>query len=200
MAPVELRYPHDRHGDAGQVSNSTNTTTHDEFIRFVDMNSQPNGRLADTSGLTRYFSPQFTSLQMPGAGVSHYEERKRISVVGKFNRSQHESGRGEISNGSSHNLLKADRPKVAICPVTTKLVAKVGSKCFEGRFSTAAIIVVHGRDIQENVIPDTVNGSYASLGKVRELTESKRKHIHQMYRDFIPAERHLPFITITTNF
>ena len=36
--------------------------------------------------------------------------------MGEFNCTQHESGRGECSNGSSHNWLKSDRPKVAICP------------------------------------------------------------------------------------
>ena len=115
-ATVEVRYPHARHGNAGQISHAAKTTTHEEFIRFVDMNSQPNGRSADSSGPTHYFSPQFTSIQMPKAGVSHYEERKRRSVVGEFNRSQRESGKGECSNGSSHNWLKADRPKVAISP------------------------------------------------------------------------------------
>ena len=54
--------------------------------------------------------------------MSHYEERLARSVVGEFNRVQHERGRGECSNGSSHNWLKAERPKVpkvpkvAICP------------------------------------------------------------------------------------
>ena len=494
-ATVEVRYPHARHGNGGKISHAAKTTTHEEFIRFVDMNSQPNGRSADSSGPTNYFSPQFTSIQMPKAGVSHYEERKRRSVVGEFNRSQRESGKGECSNGSSHNWLKSDRPKVAISPhqedycdtcckhkntihskqttinrmlqssnadpddiqkiedeltslkqvheshrqeaqqahqyyvevttrctlewkeiqeleqkatlnddekekltglknkftlvlcadyqmcklvpywgmtaqpgctyylqklnhdlfgivnhgsnssavylfnetmgpkntdhtvtylgdyisklptwikrihlfldnasstnkhfytmawamemvqqgkvsflrvsfliaghtkfspdllfsriaqtynksdvfttaelgeivaryatvviddgtmvcdwrsvltkysklpgirslhdfiftmhpVTQKVVAKVRSKCYEGRFSDATINVIRGRDMHENVIPDQVDGSYAALGKVRELTESKRKHLEQMYRDFIPANRRLPFITI----
>ena len=82
-------------------------------------------------------------------------------------------------------------------PVTQKVVAKVRSKCFEGRFDNATINVVRGRDMHEIVIPDPVNESYAGLGKVRQLTESKRKHLEQMYRDFIPANRRLPFLTIT---
>ena len=53
---------------------------------------------------------------MPKKGTSHYQERVKRSVVGEFNRTQRESGRGECSNGSSHNWLKSDRPKVAICP------------------------------------------------------------------------------------
>ena len=81
-------------------------------------------------------------------------------------------------------------------PVTQKVVAKVRSKCYEGRFSDATINVICGRDMNDNVIPDQVDGTYAALGKVRELTESKCKHLEQMYRDFIPANRRLPFITI----
>ena len=53
---------------------------------------------------------------MPKTGISHYEERKSRSVVGEFNRTQQESGKGTCSNGTSHNWLKADRPKLSICP------------------------------------------------------------------------------------
>ena len=106
---VEVRTPHGRHGNAGKVAK---TTTHEKFLDFVDMNSQPNGLSADSSGPT-YFSPKFTSIQMPKKSVHHYQERVKRSVVGEFNRTQRESG---CSNGSSHNWLKQDRPKLAICP------------------------------------------------------------------------------------
>ena len=59
---VKVRYPHARHGNAGKVSHSAKTTVHDDFIKFVDMNSQPNGRSADSSGPTHYFSLKFTSI------------------------------------------------------------------------------------------------------------------------------------------
>ena len=36
--------------------------------------------------------------------------------MGEFNHTQHESGHGECSNCFSHNWLKSDRPKVAVCP------------------------------------------------------------------------------------
>ena len=80
-------------------------------------------------------------------------------------------------------------------PVTKKVIAKVRSQCFEGRFNDATISVVRGRDIQENTTPDEVDRSYTSLGKVRGLSKSKRKHLQQMYRDYIPADRCLPCIT-----
>ena len=79
-------------------------------------NSQPNGRSADSSGPTSFFLPKFATPQAPKPSVSHYEERLARSVLGEFNRVQRELGRKECSNGSIHNWLKADRPKVSICP------------------------------------------------------------------------------------
>ena len=110
---VEVRYPHGRHGNA---SNAAKSTLREQFLEFVDSNTQPNGRSAYSSGPTSYFIPKFTTIQSPKHDISHYEERLARSVVGEFNRVQRDQGRQEISNGSSHNWMKADRPKVAICP------------------------------------------------------------------------------------
>ena len=109
-AVIQVRVPHKRHGNAGKVSNSAKTTVRQDFIEFVDMNTQPNGRSADSSGPTVYFLPKFTTIQAPKPSISHYEERLARSVIGEFNRVQC------CSNGSSHNWLKTERPKVAICP------------------------------------------------------------------------------------
>ena len=115
-ASIDLRYPHGKHGNALKTSHSAKTSTMEDFLQFVDMNSQPNGRSADSTGPTVYFLSKFTTIQAPKAGVGHYEERLSRSVVGEFNRIQQESGKSGCSNGSSHNWLKAHRPKVAICP------------------------------------------------------------------------------------
>lgn len=64
-ATIQVRFPHERHGNAGKVSNSAKTTLREEFLEFVDANSQPNGRSADSSGPTIYFIPKFTTIQMP---------------------------------------------------------------------------------------------------------------------------------------
>ena len=40
---VNVRYPHTKHGNAGEVSNSAKKTVLDDFLTFVDTNSQPNG-------------------------------------------------------------------------------------------------------------------------------------------------------------
>ena len=41
---VVIRYPYERHGLAGKVSNHAKTDTKERFLEFVDANSQPNGR------------------------------------------------------------------------------------------------------------------------------------------------------------
>ncbi len=113
---VEVRTPHARHGNAGKPSHAAKPTFLERFLEFVDCNSQPNGRSADSTGPIFYFSPQFTTIQMPKKGVPHYKDRLRRSVVGEFNRTQRESGLPEMSNGSSHNWLRTHRPKLSICP------------------------------------------------------------------------------------
>ena len=70
----------------------------------------------DSTGPTSYFVSKFKTIQTPKLGVTNYEERLSSSVVGEFNRSQREAGRKECCNGTSHNWMKAHRPKVAICP------------------------------------------------------------------------------------
>jgi len=109
-------YPHTKHGNALKRSNSAKKTTLEEFLLFVDINSQSNGRSADSSGPALYFLPKFSTIQAPKPGVNQFEERLIRSVVGEFNCTQQDSGRSGCSNGSSHNWLKTYRPKVAICP------------------------------------------------------------------------------------
>jgi len=72
---VEVKNPVGRHGNAGKVSHSAKTEIKEKFLEFVDANSQPNGRSADSSGPTFYFSPKFTTIQMPKKEVNHYQER-----------------------------------------------------------------------------------------------------------------------------
>ena len=88
----------------------------EEFLEFVDNNSQPNGRSADCTGPTFYFLPKLSMIQMPKAGVGNYENQMLRSLVGEFNRLQSEAGKDGCSNASSHNWLKKHRPKHAICP------------------------------------------------------------------------------------
>lgn len=113
---VSVRYLHARHGNAGRTSNSSKTSVMEDFLNFVDINSQPNGRSADSTGPTFYFLPKFSTIQTPKLGSPHYSDRLSRSIVGEFNRAQRERGRGECSNGSCHNWLKRYRKKHGICP------------------------------------------------------------------------------------
>ena len=65
-----------------------------------------------------------------------------------------------------------------------------------GYFENATIHVVNGRNKEECAIPDQETNNYATLGKVRSLSESKRKHLEQMLKDIIPTDRHIPFINV----
>ena len=113
---VAVRYPHERHGNAGRKSNSSKGTVMEDFLTFVDANSQPNGRSADSSGPTFYFLPKFSTLQAPLPDSPQFQERMSRSLIGEFNRAQRECGKVGCSNGSCHNWLKKHRPKHSVCP------------------------------------------------------------------------------------
>ena len=78
-------------------------------------------------------------------------------------------------------------------PVTNAVIVKVRKNCAMGMFENAAIHVMNSRDVQESDIPSE---NYVSLGKLRTRSDSKQKHLEQMSKDFIPSDRHLPFINI----
>ena len=132
---VQVRYPYERHGNAGKKSNSAKSSVMADFLKFVDANSQPNGRSADSHGPTHYFISNFSTIQIPKSDVPNYGERVRRSVVGEFCKAQSEEGKSGCSNGSASNWLHTHRPKVAICPhkqdycdTCSKLNAQVHSK------------------------------------------------------------------------
>jgi hypothetical protein len=113
---VEVRYPHDRHGLAGRASHAAKVDTKRDFLDFIDANSQPNGRSADSSSATHFLLPKFRTIQTPKAGVTNYEQRFQQSIVGVFNQVQGERQRDTISNYSASTWLKAERPKYSIYP------------------------------------------------------------------------------------
>ena len=59
---VEVRYPHQRHGLSGRASNRAKSEVKQDFLEFVDTNSQPNGR-SEESSVTHYYLPKFTTIQ-----------------------------------------------------------------------------------------------------------------------------------------
>ena len=92
-AVVSVRYPHERHGLAGKPSNQAKQSVNADFLKFVDVNSQPNGRREDSLSATHYFLPRFKTIQMPKKCVRYFQERVDVSVVGVFNTVQGEAGR-----------------------------------------------------------------------------------------------------------
>ena len=96
---VAVKYPHEQHGLARRVSNSTKTEAKEDFSKFVDNNSQPNGRHLNSYCPTHYFLPNFTTIQAPKRNVRNYE-RLAASLTGEFNRAQQEQGRPTVSNFS----------------------------------------------------------------------------------------------------
>ena len=113
---LSVRYPHERHGLSGKVSNSAKTDTTKDFLDFVDANSQPNGRCSKSHCPTHYFLPKFTTIQTPKTTVRNYEQRVATSLTGEFNCVQREQNKTTISNYSASTWLKKHRPKHAICP------------------------------------------------------------------------------------
>ena len=81
-------------------------------------------------------------------------------------------------------------------PVTNSVVAKVRKNCATGSFENSTIHVNSHHDIMEYAIPDPASDNYSVLGKTRNLSASKLKHLEQMSKEFIPTGRHLTFITI----
>ena len=53
---------------------------------------------------------------MPSSGAKNYDEKMTSSLVGEFNRTQRERGRGGCSDGPAWNWLKQDKPKYSLYP------------------------------------------------------------------------------------
>ena len=116
---VNVSYPHEDHGLARKPSNSAKVTVHEQFLEFVDNNSQPNGRQASSYGALFYFLPKFTRIGEPKKSEKNYDEKVKQSLLCEFNRVQKESGQKTCSEQSAFRWLKEDRPKHAICPPRT---------------------------------------------------------------------------------
>ena len=79
--------------------------------------------------------------------------------------------------------------------VVDRVVAKVRKFCYGGTFEDAKIHVNSGRDTSECAIPDQESYNYKCLGKMRSLSDSKSKHLQQMYKEFISRDRWPPFLS-----
>ena len=116
---VVVQFPHERHGLQGRTSNSAKTTILQDFLTFVDSNSTPNGRAADSHCATSYFLPKFRRINPPAPNEKNADEKSEVSLTCEFNRAQQSVGKGTVSKFSINNWLKTYRPKVAIHPHQT---------------------------------------------------------------------------------
>lgn len=116
---VKVRYSHAQHGLALKPSNSEKRSIREDFLKFVDTNSQPTGRSFDSAGAQYYFSPKFTRIGEPKRTEKGCSEKASHSLLREFNRSQREQGREGCSDRSAFRWLKEDRPKHAVSPHRT---------------------------------------------------------------------------------
>ena len=57
--------------------------------------------------------------------------------------------------------------------------------------------IASGRNVIENIIPDPDSESYHTLQIIKDLSETKLKHLQQMYKDFVPRDHCLPLFYYT---
>jgi hypothetical protein len=105
MDEVEVKYPYERHGLAGQPSNRSKLAVKEAFLTFVYANSPQ-----------YFFVPKFTRIDPPKPGEKDFETKANSSVVWIFNRTQGETGGGTCSAFAAREWLKYHRSKVALHP------------------------------------------------------------------------------------
>lgn len=98
-----LKFPYKRHGLAGRPSNHSKLDVMADFLEFVDLNSQPNGRHAGSYNAQFFFIPKFTCIAPPRPGEKNYDHKVKASVVSEFNRAHADRTREKYlrSNSSS---------------------------------------------------------------------------------------------------
>lgn len=116
---VDVKFPHEQHGLSRKTSNRAKTGVLEDFLKFVDNNSTPNGRAEGSHCPTYYFLPKFRRIDPPKKGEKNAEEKAGVSVACEFNRAQQSIGKDTISSFTVRQWLKIYRPKVAIHPQRT---------------------------------------------------------------------------------
>lgn len=113
---VEVNYPHEKHGLQGKTSNRAKTNVMNDFLTFVDHNSTPNGRQADSQCPTFYFLPKFRRIKPPKSNEKDFMEKSSCCLVSEFNHAQESEGKATAGAYAIRQWLKQHRPKVAIHP------------------------------------------------------------------------------------
>ena len=166
-AEVDVRYPHERRGLAGKQSNHSKPSVMQDFLEFVDNNSQPNGRAAGSYSAQYFLSPKFTRIDPPKANEKNYEQKARSSLVAEFNRAQEERGRDSCGKTAGREWLKQHRPKHALHPSMTDYC----DTCKIKKEELSRIQAIRNRLLQ--------SGS-ASVGDIENLQKQKESCEEEM--------------------
>ena len=75
-----------------RTSNHAKEDVMSDFLKFVDDNSQPNGRQSGSYSAQFFFHPKFSRIAPPREGEKNFNEKIHTSVVSEFNRAQREIG------------------------------------------------------------------------------------------------------------
>ena len=89
---VDVRYLHDHHGLAERSSNHAKTQLMEDFLEFVDKNSQPNGRHSGSHSEQYFFLPKFSRINPPDPKEINDQLKAKSSLITEFNRAQEERG------------------------------------------------------------------------------------------------------------
>ena len=112
---IELHNPPKLHHGKSNYSKEDLLT---RFLKFIDNNSQPNGRRVGSHGPLFFLNSKFDRINAPSASEAGKPDQwKRRSLVYEFVRTLEENK--SISNGTAKKWLKMYRPKHAICPKKT---------------------------------------------------------------------------------
>ena len=107
---VEVRYPHEQHGLRSKVSNRAKTDIMNDFLRFVENNS-------NKWSSSRYYILLFAEIQKNRTTKTDFDQKALSCLVNEFNRAQKSEGKS-----TARQLLKRHRPKVALHPKWTIVI------------------------------------------------------------------------------
>ena len=111
-----MKFPYEHHGLAGRPSIHSKLDVMADFLEFVDLNLQQNGRHTGSYSAQFFFIPKFSHIAPPRPGEKNFDQKAKVSVVSEFNRAQVEQGRGTCGPTAAAEWLDKHRPKVLFIP------------------------------------------------------------------------------------
>ena len=114
-----MKFLYERHCLAGCPSNHSQLDVMADFLEFVDLNSQPNGRAHWQLQCSVLLHSQVQSHCSTLTRRENFDQKAKASVVSEFNRAQVEQGRGTCGPTAAAEWLDKHRPKVVLHPSMT---------------------------------------------------------------------------------